>query len=63
MSSAQNQSKIIMEGRHQGNQRSCIYLLKQIWGIPFDVKDTKAKSRSRLNNCGSYVFHNCISGA
>jgi len=49
-----------MQERHQGNQRSSIYLLKQILGIPFDVKDTKAKNRSRLNDCGSYVFHNCI---
>jgi len=39
------------------------FIAEQIWGIPFDVKDTKAKSRSRLNNCGRYVFHNCISGA
>ena len=51
-----------MQGWHQGNQRSCIYLLKQIWGIPLDVKDTKAKSRSSLDNCGSYVFHNRIPG-
>jgi hypothetical protein len=42
MSLAQNQSKVIMQGRRQGNQRSCIFALNKIWGIPFDVKDTKA---------------------
>jgi hypothetical protein len=52
-----------MQGRHQGNQRSCIFPLNYIWGILFDVKDTKAKSGSKFNNCGSYVFHNRIARA